>query len=107
MAFVLGEEGHDIAAAGNGCDGLAMLQSAPACDAVVIDLNLPGMRGDEIAAQVRSQHPHIIVALVSGHPNPLPGVFGKNVDVFLQKPFRPKVLIAALEGAQEQRRSAA
>lgn len=106
MALVMEDDGHDVVTAANGTEGLALLDVA-ACDAVVIDLNLPRVRGDEIAAFARARHADLVIALVSGEPIANRDLLGSVVDIFLQKPFTPKALMAALARAQQQRRAAA
>jgi DNA-binding response OmpR family regulator len=62
------------------------------CDLVLIDLTLPGAPGESLAARARLRNPEAGILLTSGHPfTPRPG-FG-----FLQKPFSPDQLAAALE----------
>jgi DNA-binding response OmpR family regulator len=62
------------------------------CDYFLIDMTLPGASGEALAGRVRLRKPSAGILLTSGHPfTPPPGLG------FLQKPFSPDQLLAALE----------
>jgi PAS domain S-box-containing protein len=68
-------------------------------DLAFVDLSLPGMAGDEVARQLRTQNPAIVLVLISGwdlaDEDPRLAPF----DAFLQKPFDVAVLDRALGAA--------
>jgi two-component system OmpR family response regulator len=71
--------------------------------AVVIDWQMPGMRGDEVAARVRTLRPQAAIILMSGDST------GKDIqdacrtggaaDDLIQKPFTPNQLLSVIERA--------
>jgi DNA-binding NtrC family response regulator len=60
---------------------------------VLTDLTLPGMKGDEMIAQMRGVTPKLRVIIVSGYPYKPKG----KRTAFLQKPFLPKMLAEQIE----------
>jgi CheY-like chemotaxis protein len=64
---VLEEAGFKTAQAGSGAEALKILEERrdDLC-AVVIDLGLPDLRGDEIAAKIREQYPQLPIVIASG-----------------------------------------
>jgi PAS domain S-box-containing protein len=67
--------------------------------AVILDLTMPQMGGDEALEQIRLIRPDARVLLVSGFSEPEPGPRWTTEDrwAFLQKPFKPADLIDALQ----------
>jgi two-component system cell cycle sensor histidine kinase/response regulator CckA len=72
---------------------------AAAIAAVVLDLTMPQMGGDEALEQIRLIRPDARVLLVSGYSEPEPGPRWTTEGrcAFLQKPFKPADLINALQ----------
>jgi PAS domain S-box-containing protein len=67
--------------------------------AVILDLTMPQMGGDEALEQIRLIRPDARVLLVSGfsEPDPAPRWTTEDRWAFLQKPFKPDDLINALQ----------
>ena len=86
--------GYEVEACLTPADALKYFAADPARYALVLtDLTLPGMRGDEMIAQMRAQAPKIRVIVASGYPYQPQG----KRTVFLQKPFLPKMLAEQIE----------
>jgi CheY-like chemotaxis protein len=87
-------------------DGLRGLEAFEAShpDVVVTDESLPGMRGTELAHQVKSRQPRAGVILVSGYTQ-LSGV--EWCDVVLGKPIDLERLAAAVGSLGEAARNGA
>src|SRR3977135_19698 len=66
LASVLEERGYEVILADNGGTGL-MLCHRRTPDAVVLDLNMPGIDGRSILRQLRTLHPTLPVVVFSGH----------------------------------------
>lgn len=64
-------------------------------DAVLSDINLPGMRGSDLAFRVRAEHPGIKIVLMTGMPKDRYPKVPKDVPV-LPKPISVKELMAAM-----------
>ena len=66
----------------------------------LVDLNMPGMRGEELIRRILDVNASIRMVVASGSPAGLSGVetsHGTRVS-FLPKPFAPKELADALQG---------
>ena len=66
LAAVLTKRGYEVILADNGGTGL-MLCHRRTPDAVVLDLNMPGIDGRSILRQLRILHPTLPVVVFSGH----------------------------------------
>lgn len=74
--------------------GLAALKKDKT-DAVLSDINLPGMLGSEFAFRVREQYPDVKIVLMTGMPKDRYPRVPKDVPV-LPKPISVKELMAAM-----------
>ena len=66
LAAVLTKRGYEVILADNGGTGL-MLCHRRTPDAVVLDLNMPGIDGRSLLRQLRILHPTLPVVVFSGH----------------------------------------
>jgi len=66
LVAVLEERGYEVILADNGGAGL-MLCHRRTPDAVVLDLNMPGIDGRSLLRQLRILHPTLPVVVFSGH----------------------------------------
>ncbi len=84
----LSSRGWEIAEASNGRDGLALAVSGR-FDAVICDLKMPDLRGEEVIRGVRAACPGMKVVAVTGSVSNIrmPLAPGVEVDGFLIKPF--------------------
>lgn len=73
-------------------------------DAVILDLRLPGMDGEQVHAHIRRKHPAIPVLLITGHGAP-PDELGldpaEHYEI-LEKPVAIDVLIRKIKEVLEQ-----
>ncbi len=93
----LEEEGMHIDEADRGEDGLE-LAGLYEYQAMVLDLGLPDMRGDEVLLNLRQKNPHLPVLILSGETEieARLGCLRDGADDYLLKPFNTKELIARL-----------
>ena len=83
LARILEDEGYDVAQASCGKDGIKAVKLYEP-DVVFSDVNMLGMSGLEMAAQIRERNYKVKICLISGtRPERLP----EDVDGFIQKPF--------------------
>lgn len=84
----LAEAGHDVEAAGDGDEGLALAAAEP-FDLLVLDLNLPGRDGLEVLREVRAAGRSAPVLIVSARGEVDDRVRGLDTgaDDYLAKPF--------------------
>ncbi|MEB1529573.1 PAS domain-containing protein [Xanthomonas sp. WHRI 7945] len=71
-AQMLGELGHQVAAAGSGPEALAML-AQQRFDLVVTDYAMPDMTGMQLAVAIRQAQPALPILLLSGYTDLAPG----------------------------------
>ena len=107
--------GFDVIEAVDGQDGVDKFREhAREIVAVILDMTMPKLTGDEVLAQVRAIDPSARVILMSGYADEAVGVNSGQLrpDAFIQKPFTIEALSSALKevtGAGEtaiQRRAA-
>ena len=77
-------------------ESAAELLDANAYDCVVSDVVMPGKGGLWLLQQVRQQHPTTPVVLVTGSAAPGLRADARGAHAWLEKPFRPAELIAAV-----------
>lgn len=96
----LEEEGVLVRSSGNGCDALELVRTTR-FDAIILDLQLPGLGGLDLLGELRAggQVPPVVLVTGGEGPNPVPA----GVRVVLPKPFPIAVLIASVQQALEDR----
>lgn len=77
-------------------------------DLVILDLNLPGMDGMEVAARLREES-DVYILMLSARGEEADRVAGLRIgaDDFLTKPFSPRELVARVEAVLRRRRDTA
>ncbi|HUP21123.1 MAG TPA: response regulator [Gemmatimonadota bacterium] len=97
--------GFDVRTAPNGEDALAMM-AEDGFDAVLLDEQMPGLRGITVFERIRDLHPRLPVVMVtkSEEETLMDQAIGRRVDDYLVKPINPNqvlsVLKRLLEGTQ-------
>jgi len=68
--MLLGQNGYEVLAASNGRHALHVFQDrVEQIDAVILDYEMPGMNGLELAASLKQRQPTLPVIMISGsHP---------------------------------------
>ncbi len=93
--------GFEVSVAPDGAEGLARgRELAGAIDLLITDVMMPGMRGDELAAQLQKAQPGLRALLISGFARDALGedsVPGPGL-AFLAKPFRTGELLRQVRG---------
>ena len=104
-ARLLRELGHHGALVNDGAKALKLAE-AKAFDVVLLDVNMPGMNGQDTLAALRSrpQGRRLPVLMVSGHADPgtQAHFLALGADGFLTKPLTPGMLATALAGLARQ-----
>ena len=93
--------GFEVVSARNAAEALALLAEGGATPTVaLVDVGLPGMRGDELAAQLRGSTPDMAILMATGYDNgDLRQRFAADDRVgFLAKPYSEADLGRALAG---------
>ncbi|WP_164413914.1 response regulator transcription factor [Streptomyces salinarius] len=96
LLLALRRQGHEVAAAATGEDGLEQLRTFRP-EAVVLDLMLPGMSGLEVCRRIRAhdQLP-IIMATARGDDTDIVVGLESGADDYVVKPVRARVLDARI-----------
>lgn len=92
--------GFRVGEASSGEDALRLLHAAP-YDAVLMDLNMPGMGGMEACRRVRHQYPHIsiLVVTVRDTEDDTVQALDAGADDYVIKPFQIRELTARIRAA--------
>jgi CheY-like chemotaxis protein len=98
LVAVLEERGYEVILADTGGTGL-MLCHRQTPDAVVLDLNMPGIDGRSILQQLRILHPTLPVVVFSGHGTEEveQEMLNQGATAFIQKAFSLNQLGLALQ----------
>ncbi len=92
---VLENFGYKVWTSNSGRDGLKLL-NARSFDAVLVDYQMPGMSGDQVATEIRRMKPHVPILMVSAY-NALPHSVTRVVDTFVSKTEPTATLVAKIE----------
>ncbi len=96
---ILSQAGFRVLTASDGRRGVnTFCQHAAEIDAVILDLTMPEMSGEEVYSEIVSVRSDVRVILSSGYSESEAAdrFAGKNLAGFIQKPYRPNVLIEKL-----------
>lgn len=108
MKDLLQREGYVVAEARDGIQALDEVdRHAP--DVIILDLNLPGLDGYGVLAQLRSRPATrripVMVLTAKGDEDNEVRVFEMGADDFVTKPFRARSLTARIEAVLGRRRA--
>ena len=99
--------GFAVTLVDNGPEALTQAQLLQP-DLIVLDLNLPGMDGMEVAARLREES-EVYILMLSARGEEADRVAGLRIgaDDFMTKPFSPRELVARVEAVLRRRRETA
>jgi DNA-binding NtrC family response regulator len=105
MEFSLTEAGYKVRAAGNGEEGLRLLEK-DSFDAVVTDITMPGIGGMEVLARVRERDEGLPVVVITAYGTIESAVeaMKKGAFDYITKPFNRDELRLTLDRALRMRR---
>jgi putative two-component system response regulator len=97
---------HRVTSADEGAEALEILRTE-SIDLVTVDLNMPGMKGDELMRTIRSEFPQTEIIIITGCGSVETAVEGIRHGVFdyLTKPFDVVQVTASVERALARRGS--
>jgi len=100
LAIMLRPPSFCCSTATSGEEALAALEREP-FDAVISDLQMPGISGLELLAQVRLSYPHVAFLVTTGLDDVEVGVqaMRSGADDYLVKPLLESAVLASLESA--------
>jgi CheY-like chemotaxis protein len=90
--------GYDVVEAGDGAEALKIMHSTARIDFLIADLDMPVMRGEEMAVKIRALRPEMRVLYVTAHSELLFKERPELIDgeAFLDKPFTMRGLLEAV-----------
>jgi len=96
-------EGYLVDATSDGNAGLGAFRSAPP-SAVVLDLRLPGMPGNEVCREIKNEAPALPVIVLSAAADVVDKVLllELGADDYVTKPFSPRELLARVRAAMRR-----
>lgn len=100
LQHLFGTAGYSVSLQAEGLSGLDAYRSFPP-SAVVLDLNLPGHKGQHICRTIKSETPSLPVVVLSATSDVTEKVvlFELGADDYVTKPFSPRELLARVEAA--------
>jgi two-component system cell cycle sensor histidine kinase/response regulator CckA len=98
-ALALRSQGHTVTEAETGEVALELARAGTPFDVLLTDISMPGIDGHELAVRIRAQRPDTAIVLMSGYAPDVDRNGQLERSVFLQKPFPPAELLAALNKA--------
>ncbi|MEO8216172.1 MAG: response regulator transcription factor [Acidobacteriota bacterium] len=93
----LQRKGYRVISAAGAVEGMSLLQSNPDTRLILLDLNLPGMSGEEWIAWYLQQGKHTPVVVASAKGDILTITKGNNMTAALTKPFHMEELQELIE----------
>ena len=104
LALMLRPPSFYCTTATNGEEALLAMQHER-FDAVISDLQMPGISGLELLARVRSSYPHVAFLVTTGVDDVEVGVqaMRSGADDYLVKPLLESAVVASLESALHKR----
>jgi putative nucleotidyltransferase with HDIG domain len=105
LSLILTPPGFRCTTACTAEQALVALQREP-FDAVISDLQMPGLSGIELLLEVRHRHPHMAFLVTTGVDDVDVGVkaMRSGADDYLVKPLRESAVVASLENALRKRK---
>jgi CheY-like chemotaxis protein len=91
----LEHHGYRVLLAENGEHAIQVLAAHPEVAAVVLDLAMPVITGDQAAPRLRAINPTLPIILSSGYAEPeaRQRLVGVGITSFLQKPYKAATLV--------------
>ena len=95
---ILEDQGYQVVLATNGLEAVeAFTKESETITAVLLDLSMPGLSGEEVLRQLQNLRPSVPVVLSSGYDqDDVVTSIGAHT-AFLRKPYSPADLIKSLD----------
>ena len=93
---LLETNGYEVLTACDGPDGIGLARSH-SVDAVLLDYDLPGMMGDEVAVVLKREHPRVPIIVLTGYAWGVPEMLLRISHGYVHKGDEPAVLLTVIE----------
>jgi two-component system chemotaxis response regulator CheY len=99
VSLVLNQGGFETIEAGDGADGLQLLQTTPDAAMIICDVNMPRMNGLEMveAVQKSGRNIPIVMLTTEGQPQLIERAKKAGVKGWIVKPFKAELLLSAVK----------
>ena len=87
-------DGHTVETAATGREALCLFEQDK-FDLVVLDYEMPDMKGDELSLLIKALAPNQPIAILTGYCEAVVRSVLTDVDLILSKPFDPQALRTA------------
>jgi putative nucleotidyltransferase with HDIG domain len=97
---------HSVRMVRSGSEALELLRSQP-IDLVTLDLNMPGMSGQEVMRTIRDEHPQVEIIVITGYGTLESATEGLRYGIcdYIEKPFDVVQVMAAVTRALSRRKA--
>jgi DNA-binding response OmpR family regulator len=98
-------EGYEVTVAASGTEAVERMSDRPP-DVLVVDINLPGIGGHQVAFTMREMFPRVPILMITASNDPRAretGAFYAGVDAFIHKPFDPGELVGRVKALLQPR----
>lgn len=104
-ARALGHGGYDVVTACGGSEAIRLVEGQPRFDLFVIDVMMPGMRGDELAQRLHDRDPQAKVLYFTGYADQFSALRPKlrENETILVKPVTMKEFLEAVSHRIQRR----
>ncbi|MCF8093938.1 MAG: sigma-54-dependent Fis family transcriptional regulator, partial [Desulfobacteraceae bacterium] len=105
LSGILMDEGFETITATNGYEALQRIEEQ-APDLVLLDIWMPGLDGIDTLKEIKNQHPHVQVVMITGHGTIETAVNATKMGAydFIEKPLNIDRVIVAINNALNFRR---
>ena len=104
LTVILEQSGLACSAVSSANEALELLKTEP-LDAVIADLNMPGISGMELLTEIRLHYPHLVFLMATGIQDVRTGVqaMRQGADDYLIKPLQIDSVLMSLERAFQKK----
>ena len=95
---LLESRGYRVLTASDGPTGIALTRQHPV-DAVVLDLQMPGMNGRQVAEVLFRERPSLPIIISTGCLDQIPESLQRSAHAIAEKGAGPRVLLSILQTA--------
>ena len=101
VGLALKQGGYEVLEAADGEEAIATIQSGPSVQAIICDIALPKVNGNDLIALIRMKRPSVPVIVLTGHPDVqgAASLFKLGVVDYLIKPAQAQTLLDAVRRA--------
>lgn len=101
LSVLLSEDGFSVRTASNGDEALAIIEQEPP-DAIVSDIDMPGLDGFGLLRAVRMRYPEIVMIMISGTHHGS-AVLEQGALAYVGKPIQIDEIVSMLDAGLQLR----